>query len=84
MIRERMLDNWYVRTALRAAIALAGCSMILATMLSFITSDQAWFDWVSVSPTLLLILGVWFGRDSLGHFLNGIEISVLRFLISKD
>lgn len=79
-----MLKNWYLRTTLRAVLGLVGVLIILATLISFETSDKEWYDWVSVAPMLLLIIGIWCGRDSLESFLDGLEASVLRWLGHED
>lgn len=69
-----------LRIALRGVVALFGGIMLLASLLSFMTSGREWFDYLSVAPTLLVVYGGMFGWKTVERFLDGLEQSAFRML----
>lgn len=66
------------RIFLRVVVGMVGVIMLTATMLSFTTSGKEWFDWISVAPTLIVLVGVIAERNTLERYLDSLEESFIR------
>lgn len=70
-------------TLRRLLIVGVGLFMLFASWRSFETSGQAWYDWVSFGPSLVVIMGLWLGFDTLERYLTGLDQSLVRLFKRK-